>query len=184
MARNEQSVLRKRHRERLMSPRWGKHPPIHVLPRHERAHMGHPAITCWCDVCLERVVPMQDGTCGFCCAPVTYEAKRAMFEQRVQRAVEKIRHQAERDAKRRREVEARLEARGPTQADRICAFLAEHGPSLTGAMRAELGLSTGTITRTLSDLVRAGTVEIADRLYTGRAPRKVYRLAEYREKAT
>lgn len=44
--------------------------PAVVLPLPFRAHQGSEQITEWCPTCLERVVPMRDGTCGWCDAPL------------------------------------------------------------------------------------------------------------------
>lgn len=44
-----------------------------LLPRELRAHDGAAEITEWCPVCLERVIAMRNGTCGFCDTPVVDE---------------------------------------------------------------------------------------------------------------
>jgi hypothetical protein len=51
----------------VVDRRWA---PIEVLEREARAHQGSDEITKWCPTCLERVVPMRNGSCGWCDAPL------------------------------------------------------------------------------------------------------------------
>lgn len=44
------------------------------LPREARAQQGSDEITTWCPCCLEKTIPLRDGTCAFCDTPLTEEA--------------------------------------------------------------------------------------------------------------
>lgn len=45
-------------------------PPIEVLPREQRPDPRTDEITEWCPTCLERVVAMRNGSCGWCDTPL------------------------------------------------------------------------------------------------------------------
>lgn len=51
-------------------------PPIEVLPVGERPQPRTNEITEWCPTCLERVVPMRNGSCGWCDTPLEEGAEQ------------------------------------------------------------------------------------------------------------
>jgi hypothetical protein len=54
---------------------------VDLLPREERAHQGSEDITVWCPTCLERVVAMRNGTCGWCQTVVAEPASAAQLAE-------------------------------------------------------------------------------------------------------